>query len=133
MHKAEPYATLLIPEGVDGVDAAGLDGGVDTEDDADGDGDAGSDHHGRGGDDGLPFGGAGDQPGEEKAEGNAQQTTADGDEDGFGEELADDIEAAGADGAADADLAGAFHDGGEDDVHDADAAPHQRKSGGGGP
>jgi len=40
MHKAEPYATLLVPEGVDGVDAAGLDGWVDAEDDADGDGDA---------------------------------------------------------------------------------------------
>src|ERR1039457_5760410 len=131
MHKAEPYATLLIPEGVDGVDAAGFDGGVDAEDDADGDGNAESDHHGRGSDDGLPFGGAGDPPGEEKAEGNATETAADGDEDGFSQELANDIEAAGADGAADADFAGAFHDGGEDDVHDADAADEEGNGGDG--
>ena len=49
----------------------------------------------------------------------------------FGEELADDIEAAGADGAADADFAGALHDGGEDDVHDADAADQQGNGGDG--
>src|ERR1035438_7212868 len=122
---------LFVSQGVDGVDAAGLDGGVDAEDDADGDGDAESDHHGGGSDDRLPFGGAGDQPGEEESEGNAQETAADGDEDGFGEELANDIEAAGADGAADADFAGAFHDGGEDDVHNADAA-HQQRNGGDG-
>src|ERR1035438_10897812 len=36
--------TLLVPKGVDGVDAAGFDGGGDAEDDADGDGDAESDH-----------------------------------------------------------------------------------------
>src|ERR1017187_1467502 len=117
---------LFVSECVDGVDAAGLDGGVDAEDDADGDGDAESDHHGRSGDDRLPFGGARDQPGEKEAEANAQQTAADGDEDAFGEELSDDIEAPGADGAAYADFAGAFHDGGEDDVHDADAAHQQR-------
>src|ERR1017187_4892669 len=126
MHKAEPYATLLIPEGVDGVDAAGFDGGVDAEDDADGDGDAESDHHGRGSDDRLPFGGAGDQPGEEESEGNAQETSSDLYQDAFGEELADDIEAPSSDGAADADFSGAFHDGGEYDVHDADAAHKQR-------
>src|ERR1035437_11052487 len=57
MHKAEPYATLLVPEGVDGVDAAGFDGGGDAEDDADGDGDAESDDYGGGGGDGFPFGG----------------------------------------------------------------------------
>src|ERR1035438_9822010 len=122
---------LFVSQGVDGVDAAGLDGGVDAEDDADGDGDAESDHHGRSRDDGLPIGGASDQPGEEEAEGNAQKSAADGDEDRFGEELADDIEAAAADGAADADFAGAFHNGGEDDVHDADAANQQRNGGDG--
>src|ERR1035438_6396757 len=122
---------LFVSQGVDGVDAAGLDGGVDAEDDADGDGGPKRDHHGGGSDDRLPFGGAGDQPGEEESEGNAQETAADGDEDGFGEELPNDIETAGADGAADADFAGAFHDGGEDDVHNADAA-HQQRNGGDG-
>ena len=58
-----------------------------------------------------------------------EQAAADRDQDGFGEELADDIEAAGADGAADADFAGALHDGGEHDVHDADAADEQRDGG----
>src|ERR1035441_1711043 len=93
--QAEPYATLLVSQGVDGVDAAGRDGGGDAEDDADGDRDAESDHHGGGSDDRLPFGGAGDQPGEEESEGNAQETAADGDEDGFGEELANDIPSSG--------------------------------------
>src|ERR1035437_6565530 len=58
---------LLVPEGVDGVDAGGFDGGVDAEDDADGDGDAEGDDNGGGGDDGFPFGGAGDEPGGEEA------------------------------------------------------------------
>ena len=41
---------------------------------------------------------------------------------GLDEELGDDVQAGGAQGAADADFAGAFGDGGEHDVHDADAA-----------
>src|ERR1017187_9519052 len=122
---------LFVSQGIDGVDAAGFDGGLDAEDHAHGDGDTEGDDDGGGGDDGFPFGGAGDEPGEEEAEGNTQESTADGDEDGFGEELADDIEAASADGAADADFAGAFHDGGEDDVHDADAADEEGNGGDG--
>src|ERR1017187_4619901 len=62
---------LFVSQGIDGVDAAGFDGGVDAEDDANGHGDAESDDYGGGGDDGFPFGGAGDEPGEEEAEGNA--------------------------------------------------------------
>src|SRR5450759_665234 len=116
---------LFVSQGIDGVDAAGLDGGGDDEDHSDGDRDAEGDDHGGGGDDGFPLGGAGDEPGEEEAEGNAQESAADGDEDGLGEKLADDNEPATADGAADADFEGTFHDGGEDDVNDADAAKEE--------
>ena len=44
------------------------------------------------------------------------------------EELADDLPALGADGAADADLAGSLGDRGEHDVHDADAADKEADS-----
>ncbi len=42
------------------------------------------------------------------------------------EELADDVETAGSDGAANADFARALHDGGEHDVHDADTTDQER-------
>ena len=49
--------------------------------------------------------------------------------DGFEEELQEDVSAAGADGHADADLAGPLGDADEHDVHDADAADEERDDG----
>ena len=52
-----------------------------------------------------------------------------GERDGLDEELEQHLAGAGADGEADADLAGALGDGDEHDVHDADAADEQADAG----
>jgi len=52
----------------------------------------------------------------------ADAAADEGDDGGLGEELAADVASGGAEGFADADLAGALGDGDEHDVHDADAA-----------
>ncbi len=56
--------------------------------------------HRGGGHDGLPLRGARDQPRQEEAEPDAQQAAAHRNQDGLRQELADDIVAAGARGAA---------------------------------
>jgi DNA polymerase, archaea type len=53
----------FVPESVDGVDVRSLHGGVDSENDADDDGNAECDDHRGTGDDGLPFSSLSDQPG----------------------------------------------------------------------
>ena len=63
-----------------------------------------------------------------EADGSADQR----DDGGLGEELAADVVGGGAEGFADADLAGALGDGDEHDVHDADAAEREREQGDGG-
>ena len=60
------------------------------------------------------------------ADDDAEEAADGGLDDGLDEELGDDVLPLGAEGPADADLAGAFGDGGEHDVHDADAADEQR-------
>jgi len=75
---------LLVPQRLDGVDAGGFHGRADAEDHAGGD---------RGGpDNGAPFGGGGDRPGEEKAE--AGHTAPGREQHRLGRELADDVVAA---------------------------------------
>ncbi len=56
---------------------------------------------------------------------DAGQSSGGGEHHGFDEELPDDVLAAGADGFADTDLAGALGDADQHDVHHADAADHQ--------
>ena len=57
---------------------------------------------------------------------HAYQSACDADEDGFDEELGQDVDAPCADRHAQADFAGALGDGDVHDVHDADAAHHER-------
>jgi len=57
---------------------------------------------------------------------DAEEASDERDEYGFDDELADDVALGGADGTADANLASALEDGGEHDVHDADAADEKR-------
>ena len=56
------------------------------------------------------------------AESDTDDATDGAEGDSFDQELGEDVVALGADGFADADLAGAFGDGDEHDVHHADAA-----------
>ena len=60
---------------------------------------------------------------------HADQAAQETKRDGFDEELQADVARLGAHGDANADLAGAFGDADEHDVHDADAADHQRNAG----
>ena len=113
---------LFVPEGFYGVEVRGADGRVEAEDDA-------YRHAYAEGEDKRPEGDDGGHSGEERydlggedAYGDADEAADGREDDGLDEELADYLRAAGAYGSADADLAGAFGDGGEHDVHDADAA-----------
>jgi len=77
---------LLIPQRFDGADLRGFLRGIDTEHDAHQHGDAEGDYYRGRRDDGLPFGGARDQPGAEKTESNSQYAAAYGKQDRLGEE-----------------------------------------------
>src|SRR4030095_12971800 len=57
---------------------------------------------------------------------HAEKTADPADRDGLGQELDEDVAAARADRATDADLAGALEDVGEHDVHDPDPADEER-------
>ena len=57
---------------------------------------------------------------------DAQQAADAGEHDGLDQELLGDVAPLGAQGPADADLAGPLGDGRQHDVHDADAADQQR-------
>lgn len=122
---------LLLTEGVDGVEFGGLGGGVDAEDDAGEARDAKGEEDGPRSDDGLHVGEVGDANRDEDAEEDSDEATADGEDDGFDEELHDDVLPFGSQGTADPDFAGALGDGGEHDVHDADAT-HEEGDGGDG-
>ncbi len=58
--------------------------------------------------------------------GEAEGPAGEGEDNGFDEELAQDIAFAGADGHADSDVAARLRHGDEHDIHDADAADDQR-------
>ena len=60
---------------------------------------------------------------------DAEQAADAGEHDGLDQELLGDVAPLGAQGAADADLAGPLGDGRQHDVHDADAADQQRDRG----
>src|SRR5688500_7402992 len=116
---------LFVPEGVDGVEFGGFAGGVEAEEDADGDGGGEGDDDRAAGDGGGPFEEAGHEFGDDHTEGDAKQAAKNAEGDRFGEKLQQDIVAARADREADADLAGAFGDADEHDVHNADAADEE--------
>lgn len=77
----------------------------------------------------LDGGEGGDTPADETAEYEASEGADEPDEDGFGEELAEDVLALGSDGTANPDFDTALVDGHEHDGHDADAA-HEESDGG---
>ena len=117
---------LFVAEGFDGVKTGGFDGGVHAEEEADahGDGDGENDGPERDG-----RGERGNSEVDEQADGAAKENANDaagtGEDDGFGEELPDDVALARANGAAHANFAGALSDGHEHDVHHTDAADEE--------
>src|SRR5688500_4626773 len=126
----------LVPQRFDRVHPRRRHGGVQPGQDA---GQAADDE---GGDDahGVDVGGVGlavaepadergDGQGDADAEADAEQAAGQADHRGLDQELEGDVFLLGPQGAADADLAGALGDGGQHDVHDADAADQQREAG----
>ena len=79
------------------------------------------------------MGGEGGDEGDKESGGVAEGEADDGsdkrEDDGFEEELGENVAAAGADGFSDADFVGAFGDGNEHDVHDADATDDEGDAG----
>lgn len=120
---------MISVEGVDGVFAGGLEGGVETEDGADDDGDV------EDGEEDLPAkeGGEGSNDGDEESKEVAEEEAGKGaeeaEDEALKEELEEDVHVRGADGFADADFVGAFGNGDEHNVHNADAANDEGDAG----
>src|SRR6266508_3400641 len=120
---------LLVTNRLDRIQSCGLDGRVNAKQQPNEYGHTEGDRDGGTGNHGGPSGGRRDDTGQREAEADADQPADDGDQDRLGQELPHDISLAGADGAADADLARTFQYCGEHDVHDPDAAYQQRNAG----
>src|SRR5688572_23849677 len=122
---SNPRFVLLVAEGFDGIEVGGFNGGVGAEDDAD----EGADEEAKNGPVDGDFGGHFEEIGSDIAGGDAYDDADDAadfaEDDGFEDELCHDVALFGADGAADANLAGALGDGDEHDVHDADAGSEE--------
>jgi hypothetical protein len=73
----------------------------------------------------VGVGDGGHSGGDALPEQDADRAAEEAEHDGFDEELEEDGGGSGADGLAEADLAGAFGDGDEHDVHDADATDEE--------
>src|SRR5262245_790700 len=123
--------SLLIVQGIDGIEPRSARSRIETKDDTDGDRNRAGHDHGGHGHDGGPAGQVRDELRQHDADDDAGQATADGDQRGFDKELANDVLPRGADRAAHAYFAGALHHAGEHDVHDADAAHEERNRGDG--
>ena len=115
----------------DGIHVGGAERGVDAEHDADERGDGKGEHGRPGGYNGGHGGDMADDNGNGHADDDTDCTACAGKNDGFNEELENDVPLLGAQGATDADFPGAFRNAGKHDVHDADAAHQQRYSGDG--
>ena len=107
----------------------GVDRGVGAEEQADGDREAEGQRDREARHDRVPVRERRDAPGDAEAQQHARDAARERDHDRLGEELAPDVPARGADGAAHADLARPLEHGGQHDVHDADAAHEQRDAG----
>lgn len=109
--------------------AGGFDGGVEAEDGANDDRDV----EGGEKDFDTNIGSEWSDNGEEEGENIAKDETEEGAEEteneGFKEELEEDVHIGGADSFADADFVSTFGDGDEHDVHDSDAANDERDAG----
>ena len=115
-------------KGFDGVFGGGFQGGVNAEDDANDDGEEESEDEDFPAEVWLKWSDGGEHEGDEVAKEETDDAAGEGKNEGFEEELHKDVAGAGTDGFADTDFVGAFGDGDEHDIHDADAADDERDS-----
>src|SRR5512135_3217109 len=115
---ASPICTLLVPQGLDGVEAGGPDRRVEAEEDADRHREHEAEDHVLGGHDHRLLDEAAHRVGEADPEAEAEEAARDRHHDALDEELGEDVEARGAEGLAGADLADPLVEGREEDVHD---------------
>src|SRR6266849_7295923 len=116
---------LFVAQAFDGIELGGADGGDGSEQDADQRGDNDGDDGGEAGNGDAILGEVADGEGDGESDDDAEDAADEGDEDGLGEKLEADLAVGGAHRFADANLANAGADGGEHDVHDADATDQQ--------
>src|SRR5690242_5082493 len=102
------FLRLFISDSFDRVQFRGLNRRINTEYEADADRHAEGESDGRRRDDGGPSSSCGDDARERKSKRNPDQPAENGDKNGLGKKLADDIGLPGANRAADADLARSF-------------------------
>ncbi len=120
--------SLLVVQGVDGVEQGRLVGGIETEEEPYEAGKAEGHEDGQRGNDGRPTGQGRKDLRPRNADDDAGHAADEGERQRLDDELQPDIPGLGPHGHADADLPGPFRHGDEHDVHDADA-PHQQRDG----
>jgi len=122
-----------MSEGLDRIQSGGLISGVNSEEEADGDGDGHRDYHDIGRDSGRYLLTADTDIGDkERAEPPGEQADKASDkakDSGLGEELEEDIASFGSDSLTDTDFSDSFGDRDEHDIHNTDTADNQRDTG----
>src|SRR6267143_364262 len=117
---------LLVPNRFDGIQPRSFDRRVYSEDQTDGNGNDKGQENRADGHDGGPSGKPGDKLRHRESKNDAQQTAGERDQDGFDDELANDVPSSGTDCAAHANFTGALKDGSQHDVHDPDPTDEKR-------
>src|SRR5271156_3149426 len=122
------FVLSVRPQRFDGVELSGAHGRKNSKEKSHGGGNGNRQDHGRKrGLHGERKGGANNDH-QGIGENDADQTAGGGKHGGFGEELHQDVLFSRAKGTAEADLAGAFGDAGEHDIHDDDAADNEKNA-----
>src|SRR3984893_5898492 len=116
---------LLVAQTFDGIELGGADSRNGAEQNADQRAHDDGDDRGETGNRNAIGGEEADGVGDGESDDDAEDAADEGDENGLGKELEADLAFGGANRFADADLANTGADGGEHDVHDADAADQQ--------
>src|SRR4029079_18155998 len=111
-------ALLLVAKRDDGIEPGSLARRPDAEDDADPEAGGSGDREGRGIEDEAPAGEPADERRDDEPGEDPDQAADKRQRHGLDEELAEDVAAAGAEGLANADLAGPLADRDQHDVHD---------------
>jgi len=119
----------LVAQRVDGIEAGRLQRGEEAKDNPYDGADAEGHDDGAGRDERGKLEKLGEQRRQPVTRRDAQRTATHAQQDRLGQELSHYIAAARADGEADADLAGPLGDADQHDVHDANAAHHERDAG----
>src|ERR1019366_3058452 len=124
-----PRAVLLVAEGFGGAQMGGAVGWDGSEDEAHDAGDSHGNRNGRGRNGNADAGEQAHGRRNRDAGQGAGDAAGEAHQDGLGEELGEDRPAGGPEGQADTDLVGALCDGGQHDIHDADAGDSQGDAG----